>query len=884
MVHRAIQTEAVYVCDQCSVIDEFYNSTPFTIQLRGLLTKHLARSLYLQNSRIAEHTSLWPACMVRHAFEIIPSVLIPSLISLICTCRHYLSSSQINDYYIPPYIIPSFLLHFHNMIYVCHNIVFSSIFLPLTYYVTVERWQHTFPPLISSVYSCLINFYDTLPRFIDQCDTFPTITPSILFRSVITTLTASIQSYEPSQQQYFNKLYTQLPSQTYRDTLPTRPRMPESLTESLSDPSYSSHYVPTIQHTEQRVTAEDLRRFVTYPELECDLTHNDQFFYYTYVSAPLHRISHIALLLDSPLSSVAPFLLRHDTDPIQTEQSFIFHEAYESFTPQATMANPAPNHPPHTKTPPQLPPTHSRSSQTQIRRQSETSPPLTQDIVNTTVQHRIDDLWNNQIEPHLARNTERMQKHLDDVHQQMQALTHALNTQIQRLSHPTPPNDQQSCNSPPRIQDLPPFTNQYQDNTQRYPPRSTTDRYEDPTTEQRLQPFRPSNQIIQPPPYHNNPPHRDSTRSTADQPLDLREFLTGTRHPMLTAQDMERFARKAPDKLTDQQITAFAEQLEAYLTHDPNNREFLAEGNALRKLIQYTRPRRLGAWLQLYANPSIRFRFPKTEFWQRKYDDNAHLCMPQPNYKPDISECIEQLTRTLAIRLDTQPTPNFRNNQQLTNNTFNNNPYSHSRNFTPNNFRNMNQNQPNFPPRNNFSRNDFPRNDSTRDDFNRQPFNRNDLPRNDYPRNTPYTSNNNNRSNFSPQGQHNNAFPRNSFDNRPQYQSNTPQQPQQQRQYPQQQQQPYQPRPQQQQQSPQFQQRPNNFDNRNQQNRNNDTRQQTFQRRNNNYNQNNIDDIPQDIQDIDDIQHDIQDITPFELPPPATNCIDTLPDDNEEDF
>ena len=63
-VHRAVQTDAIYVCNQCSVIDEYYITTPFTIQLCGLLTKHLASSLYVPLSRIAARAGTWAASVV----------------------------------------------------------------------------------------------------------------------------------------------------------------------------------------------------------------------------------------------------------------------------------------------------------------------------------------------------------------------------------------------------------------------------------------------------------------------------------------------------------------------------------------------------------------------------------------------------------------------------------------------------------------------------------------------------------------------------------------------------------------------------------------------------------------------------------------------------
>ena len=134
--------------------------------------------------------------------------------------------------------------------------------------------------------------------------------------------------------------------------------------------------------------------------------------------------------------------------------------------------------------------------------------------------------------------------------------------------------------------------------------------------------------------------------------LDLHQFLADSRPPMLTEDDMQRFARKSSERLTEQQTHAFADQLEQYLMHDRDNHEFIEEGHALRKLAQYMKWRTLASWLQLYANPTVRFRFSKCEFWRRKYDEHAHHCMPQPHHTPDITESIDRLARGLEARLD----------------------------------------------------------------------------------------------------------------------------------------------------------------------------------------------------------------------------------------
>ena len=137
------------------------------------------------------------------------------------------------------------------------------------------------------------------------------------------------------------------------------------------------------------------------------------------------------------------------------------------------------------------------------------------------------------------------------------------------------------------------------------------------------------------------------TKRQKPKPLDLEEFLNDSRPPMLTEDDMERFARKQPERLTEQQTRAFADQLEQYLMHDRDNPDYIDEGNALRRLAQYIKWKILASWLQLYANPTIRFCFSKREFWHRKYDEHAHFCMPQPHQTPDITESIDRLANQL---------------------------------------------------------------------------------------------------------------------------------------------------------------------------------------------------------------------------------------------
>ena len=85
----------------------------------------------------------------------------------------------------------------------------------------------------------------------------------------------------------------------------------------------------------------------------------------------------------------------------------------------------------------------------------------------------------------------------------------------------------------------------------------------------------------------------------------------------------------------------------------------------------------LAQWLQLYANPSYTFTFPKREFWRKKFDENAHRCLPQPRHVPDITDSLDRLAKGLEQRLEkTDASGNKQSNNSTNNNrnrSFNNN-------------------------------------------------------------------------------------------------------------------------------------------------------------------------------------------------------------------
>ena len=141
------------------------------------------------------------------------------------------------------------------------------------------------------------------------------------------------------------------------------------------------------------------------------------------------------------------------------------------------------------------------------------------------------------------------------------------------------------------------------------------------------------------------------------RPLNLDTFLNNPRPPKLTEDDMERFARKPLQELTEAETRAFADQLEQYLTLDTTNPELRDEARALRSLSQYMRWTTIAKWLKLYANPSSQFQFPKTTFWRHKYDNYAHECIPHSHRPPDLTDSIHRLTQTVATFF-APPAPN----------------------------------------------------------------------------------------------------------------------------------------------------------------------------------------------------------------------------------
>ena len=182
------------------------------------------------------------------------------------------------------------------------------------------------------------------------------------------------------------------------------------------------------------------------------------------------------------------------------------------------------------------------------------------------------------------------------------------------------------------------------------------------------------------------------TQRQLPKPLDIERFLNNPKPPTLTEQDMEQFARKPQERLTETEVRAFADQLEQYLTFDTTNTELMEEARALRKLTQYTAWRVLGQWLQLYANPTTTFTYHKKTYWRKKYDDNAHRCMPQIPRKPELTDVLDRFAKCMETQTEQRDQFRSRNNSNFRPRTSNEGTSSSFRYNQDTNFRSPNQN------------------------------------------------------------------------------------------------------------------------------------------------------------------------------------------------
>ena len=822
-IPTAIQTDPNYTCPNCSWICNTEADSPKTLYIRALFLQQLIKPLRQIEDFIHEKFGRWAEIITCHAFPSTPPIIVTTLIQILDKVSA-IGETKRKQHTIPTALI-KYLAYAHNSLVSLYRVNFlTNLILPLTYYTTTPRWPYTIPPLIHKIRNTLLTFYTSIPEFLrirSAGITSPLLDEIIIyFERIINHESDILENYA------YKKSLTNTPEHTPeelieldRDNTTQHRAIPNELRNKL--------YVPYVRDQNLPYTIDTLFHAYYNPTIDRNLLHYEQFSYLT--NTVYNRSERSSRQQPhQPSQPLTPNV--HETEVIEEAQrisidSPIFYEVLESPTPIDNMASRSAPQNHRDDTPPAN--HHAKNDATNTTNQQTTNndafAATLQENITKAIEVGIQQLWHKQIAPQMARRDKETRDFMDDVQ-------HQINTRRRSYDEPT------------RISPTTPLYNN--DNNQRRSSHSNQTQYpsyprisEPPSdapnynetwhdTQDNTQNHR-QEQSYEPPPVQTNNQTANTTivPYKAKRGIDLDQFITGRDNPILTEDDMERFARKTLDELSDAQIRAFADQLEQYLTQNPNDTEHNAEGRALRKLTQHIQPRHLGSWLQLYINPGIQFTYPKTCFWRKKYEEHAHRCMPRQTKKPDMTDCFEKLTRIIEERLP-----------QLDNN----NPRYNQNSRNPNQQRNYNNNNNNNNYNNNYNRNNQNQNNyQDRNDYQN---------RNDYNRNNQQYSNNNN--NFRPQYNNNQSNnyqnqQRNNYDNRQQ-------QPYQQRQNQQQQQQ----RPNnynnydnRNNQPQQQQQRNNNYDNRNNQPRYNNQNQNN-DRRNQNFNTNNMDDIEQDFNEI----------------------------------
>ena len=342
--------------------------------------------------------------------------------------------------------------------------------------------------------------------------------------------------------------------------------------------------------------------------------HYDQFSYFTNTA---YNRSERSSRQQSHQPSQSPTPNLHETEVIEEAQriniteSPIFYEVQELTTPLDNMASRSTPHNHRDDTPPA---NHNTKNDTTniMNQQTTNNDPFStalQENITKAIETGIQQLWHKQIAPQMARRDKETRDFMDDVQHQM-------NTRRRSYDEPTRTSPTTQLYNNDNNQRRPSHSNQTQYPS--YPrisePPSDAPNYNETwhDTQDNTQNYR-QEQSYDPPPAQTN---NQTTNTTivpykAKRGINLDQFITGRDNPILTEDDMERFARKTIDELSDAQIRAFADQLERYLTQNPNDTEHNAEGNALRRLTQHIPTTSFGTMATTVHQPHYTIHLPE---------------------------------------------------------------------------------------------------------------------------------------------------------------------------------------------------------------------------------------------------------------------------------
>ena len=637
----------------------------------------------------------WACANTEYAIKSIPFMLATPLMAIL----NFFISEGDHQTVTPPSIhregIPNAFYASSVLIYIIRVLFACGVLTPLTLYTTKNRWPHIVPQLIGRFQEALSTTIFHIPTLAVQHQALKDTVP---LESLLNFLYCIIQKEcKQLNDHHHHIFYSQRAQQTptndqqLLDNLVAQDQpLPQTIRQQVFAPRVSPS-IPTY-------TAEQLLNAFYVPDSVPTIT-------------AIHNLRYTISIPQTASSEASSYQPTTETSNITPEQTITTHSESSAQPPSSPAYelpdiqelslsdNEMQNHslPPQRIITPHMSIPSVNMENPPPENTNITTPPQQQTIERDTrevIIHEVRQLLEQQFIPHIARTvqttlqTAQQQGSEPQRQSQQPTLPSIINTENQQqfpTNFFTTPSNRPSW----------PQTITHQQQTQMLDTNQTSNQNHLTNASQQ-------NNV------HSSEHWADTVATAVAQkqkpkPIDLDAFLDNTQPPLLTENDMERFARKTTDRITEADTRFFADQLEQFLLHDQTNASRVEEGRALRKLAQYTHWKVLSQWLQLYANPTYTFTFPKREFWRKKYDENAHRCMPQPRHIPDINDSLDRLARSLEAKLikpeTTTSRPNNLNNRNRQQNYNQNNQYrnnnprfnNQSSNYNNNNYRNNQQ-------------------------------------------------------------------------------------------------------------------------------------------------------------------------------------------------
>ena len=487
----------------------------------------------------------WAHTSTIHIIRLIPSVVTHSITYILTEFEEANPPIDITYPNIPHKFIP-LLFHAHRtLLFLIRVMIGNGVITVINTHTTKHRWRYTIPPLVNKFQTAIDTFYeDVLTLRNAPIDT----TIRIALTLVISHL-QHILRYEFQQLQQ----QTIIEYQHMRDDTDGNDWHSQSNTVVAYDralPHYmrTQIYEPYIPNPARLFTSDDLFRAFYHPYTEPDIQNITQ---YSTPSSATINLQHTTSLISSQSYHSVPH-----SSAIHNPNTLVFYEARETLDTEDTMATRPIARSQREGTPPQTPPQNpaspliTRDSTNDTTITTDTNPQhtailqATRDIIMQEVQ---------QLTRTIHRTTEETRHHIDQVQRQVDVVRRSWDEQSRSSGRNRSVSDLENTIRPRAILNYPasPTRSRHSDTAISQQTQYDWQDAIEPEREPRRVRYADEHTASQPPPHWTDNIVDAITRKQLPREIDMHYFLTARRRPMLTEQDMERFSRKPPEKLTE---------------------------------------------------------------------------------------------------------------------------------------------------------------------------------------------------------------------------------------------------------------------------------------------------------------------------------------------